>query len=148
MRVPIRAANSYDTDEVSTNVGVEFDPDENLAQQQFRDECDINVIVKRFGLTGEMPEAFGIPLSGDFSAATDFQTSMQLVRQAEEAFLTLPAELRAEFGNDPQELLSFLENPENRDKAIELGLVARPVERTRDAVQAIDELREVLTPKT
>lgn len=148
MRVPVRAFNAYDPDEVSANVGVEFDPDEDQAQQQFKEECDINEIVRRFGLTGQMPDAVGIPLSGDFTEASDFQTAMQLVRQAEEQFLLLPADVRAQFGNDPGRVIAFLEDEANREKAIELGLVNKPIEKTRDAVQAIDELRSVLTPKT
>ena len=40
--------------------------------------------------------------------------------------MTLPADLRKRFSNDPGQLLSFLENEDNRAEAIKLGLVNAP----------------------
>lgn len=144
----LRSTYNYDVDEASLEAGtsrpVDSDTgeiiDDGVTQQSFKDECDINTIVKRFGLTGEMPGGFAMPVSGDFSGIGDFQSAMNAVRAAQEAFDSLPGEMRARFANDPQRLISFLEDGANRDEAVKLGLVALPPERTRDAVQAIDEL--------
>lgn len=147
----LRAPGNYDADAVSLETGLEIDgsiPEENLTQQQFKEECDINVILERFGQTGELPTSSRMPVSGDFTGVSDFQSAMQLVRQAEESFMGLPAKVRAEFGHDPQRVLEFLEDPANRDKAVELGLVEKPPEKTRDVVQAVDELAAALKPTT
>lgn len=144
----LRSAFNYDPDEASIEAGWKppVDPDtgevidDGKTQQSFKDEVDINTIVKRFGLTGELPENFSIPVSGDFTAAMSFQESMNLVRQAQESFMTLPGEMRDRFQHDPARLIAFLEDERNRDEAVKLGLVSLPPERTRDAVQAIDEL--------
>lgn len=144
-KVFLRAPFNYDVDAASKEVELVCDPEESVTQQQFKDECDINEIVRRFGLTGEMPDDFRAPVSGDFTGVSDFQSAMQAVRAAQEAFNSLPAEVRAEFSNDPQRMMDFLSNEKNRERALELGLVQKPPEKTRDVVQAVDELAKVLT---
>lgn len=116
------------------------DPEDNRTQQQFKEESDINEIVRRFGLTGEMPDNPRVPQYGDFEEVTDFQSAMNAVRQAEEGFMELPADVRARFANDPQRLMDFLADEANRDEARKLGLVRLPPEVPRDVVTAVDEL--------
>lgn len=98
--------------------------DPTMAKQSFKDECDINTIVKRFGLTGELPQNFRSPSYADFTDVVDFQSALNAVRSAGEAFMEMPAELRAKFLNDPQRLVEFVSKEENRDEAVKLGLVA------------------------
>lgn len=136
----LRADGNYDVDVVSVETGLECDPELGLTQQQFKEECDINEIVRRFGLTGEIPGDFKMPVSGDFSEAVDFQTAMNMVTSSQAEFMRLPGEIRDRFANDPQRLIRFLEDVGNREEAMKLGLVQRPPERTRDVVQAVDEL--------
>lgn len=136
----VRNPFNYDMDAVSRETGVDFSNEESVTQQQFAEDADINVIVRRFGLTGEVPEDFRTPKYGDFTHVSDFQTALNTVKEAEEEFMRLPAEVRARFQNNPQELLTFVENKDNRDEAIKLGLIPKPPEKTRDMVQAVDEL--------
>lgn len=140
----VRSAYNYDADAASVEAGLACDPDGMVTKQSFREECDINEIVRRFGITGELPQGISMPVSGDFTAVTDFQSAMNEVIRAQEEFMLLPAEVRYRFANDPARLIAFLEDGNNRDEAIKLGIVAKPAERTRDAVQAIDELAKVL----
>lgn len=146
-QVILRSAFGYDTDIVSRETGLVCDPEEGLTQQQFKDETNINTIVQRFGLTGEIPGDFKAPVSGSFEGVYDFHTAMNAVRQAEEAFMELPGHMRARFNHDPQALIDFVEDGQNLDEARKLGLLQPKPEVTRDAVQAIDELRTTLTPK-
>ena len=97
--------------------------DESLALQSAEEESNINTIVRRFGLTGELPNDVAIPRTGDFTGAPDFHTAMNLVRQANEEFLRVPAHIRARFGNDPGALIAFIEDDANRDEAARLGLL-------------------------
>lgn len=123
----LRSPYNYDTDEVSEETGLVC-PEETLAKQSFKDQADINVIVNTFMKTGILPESVNMPKYGDFSEATDYQTALNLVMQAEDAFMSLPATLRARFENDPGQLLAFLEDEGNRAEAVALGLVQAQVE--------------------
>lgn len=117
---------SYDNhDEASLMTSLEC-KDPTLTQQQFKEECDINTIVDRFGLTGEMPTVVNMPQYGDFTGIFDYQSAMNLVVQGREEFMKLPAKMRARFHNDPAELLNFLADDDNKDEAIKLGLVKAP----------------------
>lgn len=100
-------------------------PEPTRAQQQFKEECDINTIVKRFGLTGELPTNVRMPVDGDFTTVTDFQSAMNLIRSAQEAFMEFPASVRDEFANDPARMVAFVSDPKNLDRARALG-IARP----------------------
>ena len=100
-----------------------------LTEQHFKDECDVNLIVERYQATGVMPSGSHQPLFGDFEKfPSDLLSSRKFFDEAESRFMELPAALRKEFNNSPLELLSALQNPDNRDKFIELGLIDRPVQ--------------------
>lgn len=142
---------NYDPDGVSEVTGLHFDLEEepSFTQQQFKEETDINEIVRRFGLTGQLPENYKAPVSGDFTNISSFEEAMTAVAQAQQQFMELPANLRERFNNDPQRLMTFLDDDTNRDEATKLGLVVKPPEKTRDMIQAVDDLAKVLTtPKT
>ena len=115
---------NYDMDTVSRETGLACE-DESLAVQSAKDESDINTIVRRFGLTGELPGDVDMPQSGDYSGVGDFHSAMNVVRKAQEEFLRVPAEIRARFQNDPQVFSSFFNDPVNQDEAIRLGLATR-----------------------
>ena len=68
-----RSPYNYDRDSVSRETGTAC-PEETLTQQQFKEECDINTILDRFGITGEVPTNVRQPISADFIEATDYQT--------------------------------------------------------------------------
>ncbi|QXP44196.1 MAG: internal scaffolding protein [Arizlama microvirus] len=109
-------------DQVSAETGSVNDG-ESLAVQSGKDDADINVLVKRFGLGAEMPAARSVAQYGDFSGVVDYQTALGQLIEAEEAFNALPAVLRSRFRNDPQELFAFVHDERNLPEAVELGLV-------------------------
>ena len=118
----LRSAFNYDADEASLDSALTCD-DESLAIQSAEEESNINTIVRRFGVTGELPGDVAMPRSGDFTGIPDFHTAMNLVRQAQEEFVKVPAEVRARFGNDPQAFMAFVEDDANREEARRLGLL-------------------------
>lgn len=118
----VRSAFNYDADVVSNETALTCE-DDSLAIQSAEEESNINTIVRRFGLTGELPNDVKMPQSGDFTNLPDFHTAMNIVRKTQEEFLRVPAELRARFGNDPQAFMSFVEDENNRDEARRLGLL-------------------------
>lgn len=100
-------------------------PDPSLTQQQYTDEVNLNVMVKRFGITdGALPPAAMDPrFFGDFSEAVDLRDIFDRVREATNRFNELPADLRKRFNHDPAQLLAFVEDPANHKQAVELGLL-------------------------
>lgn len=125
-RVPpfLRSAFNYDTDIVSAETGLEcLDP--SLAQQQFKDDNDPNVIMERFARTNDMSllQGAGSPQFGDFVDATDYRTSLNRVLAAQDFFNQLSANVRARFHNDPAEFLDFFNDSKNLSEAIKLGLM-------------------------
>lgn len=100
--------------------------DRTLAHQSFQEECDINTIVKRFGLTGEVPQNLRMPEYGDYTGISDFHSAIIAIQKAEENFMQVPAEIRKRFDNDPQKFLVFCSDPANLDEARKLGLAPAP----------------------
>lgn len=96
--------------------------DPSLAQQQFKDEVDINVLLERFKVTGRMPESVRLPSYGDFTAVSDYRSALDAVNQARDAFMELPAKVRAEFNHSPQAFLEFVSDEKNLPRMRELGL--------------------------
>lgn len=119
--------------EVRTRFNTDFDKlsqctslaefEKTRTQQQFKDECDINEIVRRFGLTGKLPDNVRMPEYVDYEGVFDFQTAMNTMMDAEREFMKLPASVRRRFDNDPQQLLEFVGNGQNQAEAEALGLL-------------------------
>jgi len=92
-------------------------------QQSFRDECDINNILRKFNVTGELPLGSVQPQYGDFSGITDYQSALNAVMEAQDSFLALPAKVRARFQNDPAFFVEFASDEANKDEMKALGLL-------------------------
>ncbi|WNK13665.1 MAG: internal scaffolding protein [Microvirus sp.] len=103
--------------------------DPSLAVQSEKDACDINNIVKSFGLTGELPYGVAVPQYVDYmDVPNDYHAAINYVLATDEAFLELPAQIRARFGHDAGAFLDFVNDESNYDEAVSLGLVPkRPV---------------------
>lgn len=94
-----------------------------VTEQAHKDECDINKIIKKFDKTGLLTHVSKMEAKfGDIPAA-DFKTAMDIVAGSQTMFKQLPVEIRNEFKNDPYELVKFMDDENNRDRAIELGLI-------------------------
>jgi len=123
----LRTPYNYDTIAASNESGLHCE-DASLAQQQFKEECDINNIMEKFGMTGLIPQSPLTATYGDFSGVYDYHSALNAIIDAEGQFDALPATLRARFDNDPANLIDFMENPENRSEAEKLGLLVQKSE--------------------
>lgn len=94
-------------------------------KQSFKDDCNINVIMDKYRNTGTVPVHNKEPKYGNFTNGGDFSQRMLQIKQANEDFMELPARMRAQFENDPAILLDFLDDPDNRLEAQELGLLPK-----------------------
>ena len=121
----LRTPYNYDRDAASNESGLACE-EPSLTQQHFKDETDINNILRQFNITGMLPEAPLSPRYGDFSGIVDYHTALNSVIAAQSEFDGLPAQIRARFNNDPAELIEFLDDEKNRDEAVKLGLLDVP----------------------
>jgi len=92
-------------------------------EQNHKLECDVNNIIKKYDKTGLILHVSKIEAKYGDMTGMDFQRMNNIVAEAKTSFNLLPAEIRKEFENSPEKLLTFMEDPENREKAIELGLI-------------------------
>ena len=95
-----------------------------------KDDCDINRIMLKYQKTGVLDHAKTYQGQySDFSQVTgDYQEHMNAVIQANEMFMSLPSSVRKQFDNDPGEFLAFVDDPNNADEMVSLGLREAPSE--------------------
>ena len=94
-----------------------------MTQQHFKDECDINNIIRRYApdiddispvqvrsLLAQDPQfisASGTGTYGDFSSLEDLQVSKNKQIESFALFAKLPVDVRAHFGHNPEIFLEF-----------------------------------------
>lgn len=100
---------NHDRDAESARVGL-LCKDPSLAQQNGKEEADINTIVDRFLKTGALPPVKTPPTYADFSEVFDFQSAMDTVVQAQNSFMALPANTRSRFNNDPAKFVAYVDH--------------------------------------
>lgn len=99
-----------------------------LAQQQFKDQCDVNQIMKKYLKTGTITHINNTRqgVYADLSQVPlDYQEALNTVIRAKDAFQEVPSHIRLRFQNDPGQMLRFLADPANQEEAIKLGLMVR-----------------------
>lgn len=117
-----RSAADLDLDLNSLTFSSMCDPETDMAIQSAKDESDINLIVKRYGVTGMLPQVQRPPTYEDFSGVFDFRSAMDMVVAARESFEGLDASIRKRFGNDPAEFVAFCEDAENLPEMRKMGI--------------------------
>lgn len=97
-----------------------------MTRQEFAEECDINTIMKRYEGHGQSINGLPSnvePMYVDFaSAPTTLMDYLALMQNAENAFMSLNANVRREFDNDARLFVDFACNPDNLDRMREWGL--------------------------
>lgn len=132
-----RVAYQYDADLVSYETGVDGFGD-TLTQQAPAAETDINEIVRRFGITGSLPQGIRVPSYDDYGDTVfDFQSAQAVLLDARDSFMRLPPDVRQRFANDPQEFLEFCSDRSNLDEMRKMGL-AVPAPVLDDQVKPVD----------
>lgn len=104
-----------------------------LVAVEFKDECDINTLLKRYKATGsfysieQLTKAKRRPIFDDFSGIPDYQESLNKMNEALALFGDLPLNIRQRFHDSPVELLAFLQDENNRAEAESLGIIEKTV---------------------
>jgi phage internal scaffolding protein len=117
--------------------------------QQFAQLCDINQIIKKYRQTGIISHLSNkTGKYADLSEFKGYQDALQKTINANNAFQSLPSPIRKKFGNDPQELISFLSDPSNNEEAIKLGLkIQNPNTQNQLAKKINDDSNDEDKPK-
>jgi phage internal scaffolding protein len=128
-KITWRTPGNYDQDKVSEETGIICLKEEDRAQQQFLKDTDINELVKRFGMTGEFPQARQIAEYMDLTdVPIDFHDLMNRARKGQEAFESLPANVRDYFRNDVGNFIDFIQDEENYTEGVRLGIYSEAPE--------------------
>ena len=99
-----------------------------LTRQSFAKDADINTIMSRYAISGVLVDPLDVdsgrqPRFGDFSDLSDYATLVGRINQAQADFMTLPSDVRARFGNDVEQLLRWISEPQNVVEAVNLKLL-------------------------
>lgn len=94
-------------------------------KQSFKKETDINFILAQSekGLLVTHLNAHQGSY-GDFIAAPDYHTALNRIHDADAAFMTIPASIRARFNNDAAQFLAFAQDTDNLAEMREMGLAS------------------------
>lgn len=93
-------------------------------QQQFADEVNVNTIVRRFGITREMPSGREGGVYGDFTGIVDYDSAVEAVQRAQDGFLALDPDVRLRFGNDPGQYLAYVDQLTDEELGPDVGVPA------------------------
>lgn len=113
-------------------------------KQEWTEECDINVLMKRFEKTGVLSHVARTPPRYlDLTSVPDLQSAMNTMSEAREAFMHLPAAIRATFDNDPVAFVDFASKPENIEQMRKWKLAPEPeVEAPPQRVEIVGDRRQ------
>lgn len=92
-------------------------------KQSFKDESDINFIMKKYLKTGVITHMRDNPgMFVDLPETLDYQEALNIVHEAGVMFDELPGSVRKRFNNSAVEFLDFMNDEVNLEESIELGL--------------------------
>ncbi|WNK14274.1 MAG: internal scaffolding protein [Microvirus sp.] len=95
-----------------------------LTIQSFKTECDINHIMAQYQATGIIDHLNRLPPQWGDAPDYDFHTAENLLLEARDKFNALPSQVRERFGNQPANMMAFLQDEANRTEGEQLGLLA------------------------
>lgn len=85
---------------VGLEAGIKCTAEEDKARQEFKDEADINVLLRRYGAVPP-PK----PLGGEWDFDQDFQAGLNATRELAEGYAKLPRQLREAYP-EPLDLIA------------------------------------------
>lgn len=95
-----------------------------MTKQSHKDECDIHNILRQYQRTGIINHInTNQPLYSDLPSNIDYQSSMNLLLEAQEAFASLPSKVREHFSNDPGRFLAAFNDPSQAETLRGFGLL-------------------------
>ena len=96
--------------------------DDGRTKQAFKDQCDINKMLKKAQQKGSLAHIQKYPelAYGEFDGEFDLLTAHKRINRANEIFGELPSEIRSEFNNNALKFVTWAANPDNNSRLAEL----------------------------
>jgi len=94
-------------------------------KQSFKKETQISYMLDQYRKTGLINGSNKQQLVGDYTDVPTYQEALNITIQANQQFKKLPAKIRDRFANNPTNMLQFLNDKDNLNEAITLGLVEK-----------------------
>lgn len=101
-------------------VRIHFD-EPTLTEQHHANDVNINMILKRYAVTGLIEHQNTHKPSYGFAPASDLKSALDLTAKSNEIFADLPASERASFNNDPTEFFTFVQDPQKAQERAARG---------------------------
>ena len=99
---------------------------DSLTKQEFKKDTDLNVIMRKFQVTGAMDHVNMHQGNYGQHSPVDYHQAMTIVANANSMFEDLPSSVRNRFDNKPEDFLAFVQDEKNFDEANELGIALAP----------------------
>lgn len=110
-----------------TPVALDFPPNSDYTKQEFKNECDINIIMAQYQYTGEIPNLNAHPGVYQDCTGLDYMEHMNKIVEANNLFAEMPSKIRNRFNNDPAAFLDFVNDENNIPEMRTLGLL-KPID--------------------
>lgn len=108
---------------INTRKQQTINTDPSMTKQEFKDECDPTLILKKFQVTGLLEHANTYePVYGEQTSMT-YHEAKQLTADSETMFQDLPSATRQKFNQNVGEFLDFLQKQENIDDITDDGKI-------------------------
>lgn len=129
----------------ATDFKIKKDSDGNITNPQVKsrtkqaelDYADINTIIANGIQNRPIPINAQTAIFSDFTQDEDFHQMQNKVAAFKQEFEAQPSNIRSRFENDPAKFLAFMRDTNNKEEAIKMGILPKPVI-TRKKLIAVD----------
>lgn len=96
---------------------------ETMTEQAHAKDTDINYILKNYTRTGMIKHAKDHAGYYDDIDGQTYHEMLNTVMEARNTFMEMPSAIRNKFNNDPGQFMDFVQNPDNIDEMVEMGIL-------------------------
>jgi len=128
---------------------IDFSEQPLLTDQSDLKSSDINVIMKQYAARGENPHLDPSQFRyEDVSNLPTLETMFDIVNNAQNEFMKLPADIRRLMDNDPSQLENFISDANNADHLVKYGLAVPRKTEVKDPPESPKPTKPTeITPK-
>lgn len=126
---------------------IQYDCSEPLiTDQSGAREADVNNIMLHYTKSGMLPQ---IQIQGSYSDNSNtpsLEDAFRIAKSAQDAFYTLPPNIRRLMDNDPSQLENFVANPNNADVLLKEGVLVARKEPAQDPIhKGLEQLNTTMS---
>lgn len=97
-------------------ITIDQSDEKSMTVQSEKESCDVNIIMERFNRTGQVSHIVSAqPQFQDNTAVLPYEEALMTIEHAQSQFMSLPAQTRQYFGQDPKNFVRTILNPNEED---------------------------------